>query len=143
MTNVLSCIAGEFTGYAHGNIFRFDNGLVCQQVTSRYAYLYAYRPAARLIQQHGRLLLEVEGMGEAVQVVRVSKLEEGVIVNDFRGFTGDSLFHFDNGHVWQQAEYKYNYHYAYRPDAVIVDGINGPEMHVDGMDETVGVRRVR
>jgi hypothetical protein len=51
-------------------------------------------------------------------------------------------FKFTNEQVWEQVPYKYVYHYAYRPQAKIIDGINGLELFVDGMEETVVVRRV-
>jgi hypothetical protein len=68
---------------------------------------------------------------------------EGVIISDFTGFDGDSEFEFNNGQVWKQAEYKYSYHYAYRPEAVVIDGRHGFTLKVEGMDETVGVRRLK
>jgi hypothetical protein len=68
---------------------------------------------------------------------------EGVIISDFTGFDGDSEFEFDNGQVWKQAEYKYAYHYAYRPEAVVIDGRAGLILKVEGMDETVAVRRLK
>jgi hypothetical protein len=73
-----------------------------------------------------------------------SCIEEGAIVSDFRGFKNrDTLFKFGNGHVYRQNEYRYAYHYAYRPTAWVIDGRNGVELHVEGMDESVSVKRVR
>jgi hypothetical protein len=68
---------------------------------------------------------------------------EGVIVSDFSGFDGNSEFEFNNGQIWKQAQYKYAYHYAYRPEAVVTDGRDGPVLKVEGMDETVRVRRIK
>jgi hypothetical protein len=68
---------------------------------------------------------------------------EGVIISDFTGFDGNSEFEFNNGQVWKQAEYKYAYHYAYRPEAVVIDRRDGFTLKVEGMDETAGVRRLR
>lgn len=97
----------------------------------------------RVYQKGRNLVIQVEGVPVIVPVQEVGCLEEGVIVSDFNGYDGQSVFQFENGNVWQQAEYKYNYHYAYRPDALVVDGINGPELHVEGMEETVRVRWLR
>lgn len=82
-------------------------------------------------------------MDEAIEVVRATLIKSGNIASDFTGFSGNSTFQFDDGSVWEQTEYKYNYHYAYRPHGVIIDGINGIELSVDGMSETVRIRRVR
>ena len=138
-----SQIDGEFTGYNDAAIFKLTNGQVWQQKRYRYSYRYKYRPHVRVYQERGRYMMEVDCMDEPIEVVRVSVLEEGVIVSDFRGFSGDSTFEFQNGRIWKQAKYKYNYHYAYRPCAVVVDGINGSAIHIDGMSESVRVRRLR
>jgi hypothetical protein len=81
-------------------------------------------------------------MDEPINVARVNVLEEGTIVSDFNGFSGDSRFQFQSGRIWEQAEYKYSYHYAYRPEAIIIDGVDGVILQVEGMSERVRVRRV-
>ena len=43
-----------------------------------------------------------------------------------------------DGSVWRQAEYHYEYRYAYMPAA----RVDGDVMHVDGMSKGVRVRRV-
>jgi hypothetical protein len=42
-----------------------------------------------------------------------------IIVSDFTGFSGKSIFVLLNGQVWQQDVYKYQYFCAYRPKATI------------------------
>ena len=135
-------IRGAFTGYHGDAIFRLSNGQVWQQRRYKYKYRYAYRPVVQLHAENGHTLLMVEGMDEPIEVVRVSVIEEGPIVSDFSGFNSQVRFEFQNGHVWEQSEYKYAYHYAYRPDALIVNGTRGTVLHVDGMTDTVQVRRV-
>lgn len=46
---------------------------------------------------------------------------KGKIVSDFNGFNDDSVFKMSNGRYWVQTRYRYWYHYAYRPDAVITE----------------------
>ena len=43
-------------------------------------------------------------------------LVESVIISEFRGWKGNSIFEFQNGQVWKQAVYNYFYMYAYRPN---------------------------
>jgi hypothetical protein len=143
MLEITSRIAGAFTGYHSGAVFKLANGQVWQQKRYKYKYKYKYRPSVRIYRDGGSYSMEVESMTEPVEVVRASVVEDGTIVSDFSGFDGSSKFQFENGHIWEQAEYKYSYHYAYRPHATIVDGINGRELSVDGMSETVRVNRVR
>jgi hypothetical protein len=84
---------------------------------------------------------KLDCMDEPIEVVRATVLEEGAIISDFNGFDGSARVQLDSGRVWEQAEYKYSYHYAYRPRAIIVDGVNGITLHVEGMNEGVRVRR--
>ena len=118
-----------------------SGGQVWQQSEYRYEYHYAYRPDARVTQEEGRCFLHVDGMSAPIPVTRVSLVEDGPIVSDFRGFSGDAVFTFQGGRSYAPAEYKYNYHYAYRPHALVVDGVNGLELIVDGMGDTLRVRR--
>lgn len=55
----------------------------------------------------------------------------------WKGWGGDTLVKLTDGTVWEQAEYVYEYHYAYRPEATIADG----RMLVEGMSRGVRVRR--
>lgn len=142
MTEIHSQIAGAFSGYHGGAVFRLTNGQTWQQRRYRYKYKYKYRPRVRVYEEQGRKMMAFDCMDEPIEVVRANLLEDGIIVSDFNGFDGSSRFEFDSGNVWEQAEYKYSYHYAYRPQAIIVDGIGGVTLHVEGMSDEVQVRRI-
>lgn len=143
MSEIRSKIAGAFRGYRDSAIFRLTNGQVWQQRRYKYAYKYKYRPDVRIYQDGSSYMMEVDCMDEPVEVIRASIVAEGTIVSDFTGFNGNARFEFNNGSIWEQAEYKYEYHYAYRPEALIIDGKDGVVLSVEDMDETVAVRRVR
>lgn len=81
--------------------------------------------------------------GGSVRVVQVQTILNEDIVSDFKGFNNGAKFEFRNSQVWEQAEYKYSYHYAYRPAAIIIDGLNGKTLHVDEMAASVKVRRIK
>jgi hypothetical protein len=142
MNEIQSRVAGTFSGYQGGAVFHLTNGQTWQQRRYRYKYKYKYRPHVRVYEEQGRKMMAFDCMDEPIEVVRVNVLEDGIIVSDFGGFDGNSQFEFDNGHVWKQAEYKYSYHYAYRPHAIIIDGIGGVTLHVEDMTDEVLVRRV-
>lgn len=55
------------------------------------------------------------------------------------GWRGDTIVEMTDGSIWKQAEYLYEYYYAYRPGAAVVDD----RMLVDGMNSSVRVRRLR
>jgi hypothetical protein len=67
---------------------------------------------------------------------------ESQISGAFTGWHGDALFKLVNGQYWQQVEYRYSYRYMYRPRVVISEAHSGYVMEVDGMDDSVTVRRV-
>ena len=70
--------------------------------------------------------------------------EEGQLRGSIRGFHNrDTLFEFYGGGIWRQAEYLYHYHYAYMPRAKVIEEHERLMLHIDGMDESVEVRRVR
>jgi hypothetical protein len=57
----------------------------------------------------------------------------------WKGWDGKTFVEMTDGSKWKQAEYHYEYHYAYRPEATVTsDGL----MLVDGMSRAVRVRRV-
>ena len=45
----------------------------------------------------------------------------GRIVSDFEGFDENAIFKLSNGTFWVQARYEYWYHYAYMPEAKIIE----------------------
>lgn len=45
----------------------------------------------------------------------------GQIDDEFEGFDDEQIFKMSNGTYWIQARYKYWYHYAYRPKAIITE----------------------
>jgi hypothetical protein len=57
---------------------------------------------------------------------------------EWTGWDGDTIVKLDNGSVWQQEQYYYEYRYAYRPVATI----DGNMMLVEGMRKAVRVRRI-
>lgn len=139
---IKSQIENDFAGFNDGAVFKLTNGQVWQQSRYRYWYHYAYRPHVRIYEANGETLLEVVGTSETVPVRQVSIVVEGPIVSEFKGFDGGAIFEFQNGQMWEQAEHRYRYRYVHRPHAMVVDGMNGKEIHIDGMSEAVRVRKI-
>jgi len=71
-----------------------------------------------------------------VQVFAESKIDGA-----FTGWDGDNYYRLINGQVWRQAHYKYNYHYAYRPNARVLTDGSRYFLEVEGMNEIIEVRR--
>jgi hypothetical protein len=57
----------------------------------------------------------------------------------WEGWSGETLVEMTDGSIWRQAEYHYEYHYAYRPQAEIT----ADKMLVAGMSRAVQVRRLK
>ncbi|MBF6163024.1 hypothetical protein [Nocardia cyriacigeorgica] len=56
----------------------------------------------------------------------------------WEGWDGDTIVKLTDGSVWRQAEYYYEYRYAYRPEVVI----SGDKMMVAGMSRAIRVRQL-
>lgn len=138
---IRSIVTNEFLGWTGSTVIRLSNGQVWQQSAYLYEYHYAHRPEARLAEHNGETLAYVDGLSRPAVVRRVSIAEEGIIASKFTGYSRDASFTFQNGRTWVPAEYKYSYHYAHRPEAMVIDGINRFELVVAGMTETLRVRR--
>ena len=70
-------------------------------------------------------------------------VEEGQLKGSFRGFKNrDTIFAFNGGQKWKQAEYKYHYFYAYRPGAKVIQDGGRFIIKVEGLNDSVEVRRV-
>ena len=57
----------------------------------------------------------------------------------WKGWSGKTLVEMTDGSKWIQVDYLYEYHYAYMPQATLIDS---DRLHVDGMSQPVRVRRV-
>jgi hypothetical protein len=68
---------------------------------------------------------------------------ESQIDGEFEGWEGETIVKLINGQIWQQTEYYYTYHYAYMPEVLVYRSSFGYKMKVDGVDQAVGVTRLR
>jgi hypothetical protein len=68
---------------------------------------------------------------------------ESKIDGEFEGWQGETIVKLVNGQIWQQAEYRYEYHYAFMPDVLIYRSGGGYKMKVKGTDEAVGVLQLK
>ncbi|PQK76481.1 hypothetical protein [Pantoea ananatis] len=66
-----SHLADEFEGWDEDFIYEFDDGSKWKLASYTYSYSYSYRPRAKLKTDGFRYFLEVEGMGEPVEVEEV------------------------------------------------------------------------
>jgi len=72
-----------------------------------------------------------------------SSVIESYIDGTFEGWRGETVFKLTNNQIWQQSSYAYTYHYAYRPSVIIYSGSGGCSMKVDGVSESIPVKRLK
>lgn len=133
-----------------GEIFKLIDGSLWK-VMYEYEYLYEYQPSV------------VVCPGESVMVINGKKLDiapignsqgaegsssgsgyfESRIDGEFNGFDGDTIIPLVNGQVWQQSDYAYHYRYSYSPKVIVFQKNGRYQMQVEGIDESVGVTRLK
>lgn len=142
-TVVYTCIDGTFEGWSGDTVFELCNGQVWVQSGYAYTYHYAYRPDVTLVQTTAGWVMSVEGVSDSISVVQVAFVRT-CINGAFDGWSGDTIFNLCNGQVWQQAEFNYHYHYAFRPDVLIYQSpAGGYRMQVDGVSKVIRVTRIQ
>jgi hypothetical protein len=67
---------------------------------------------------------------------------ETQVDGEFSGWEGETIVKLMNGQIWQQAEYHYEYHYAYMPKVLVYPSGGGFKMKVEGTSQDVGVQRL-
>lgn len=68
---------------------------------------------------------------------------ESEIDGAFEGWSGETIFKLTNGQIWQQAEYDYEYEYEYRPKVTIYRSGGQYRLKVEGMSQSVPVKRLK
>jgi hypothetical protein len=68
---------------------------------------------------------------------------ESEIASDFNGFKRDNLYRLANGQIWEQVDFAIRVGVRFRPDVLIYENRRKWRMLVEGMNETIEVRRVR
>lgn len=130
-------------------IFKLADGTIWQ-VKYEYEYLYEYFPDVVICPTRGKLA--IKGKTLNVQQIggspgRVPAQSAGVIESqiegEFNGWDGETIFKLTNGQVWQQSTYAYMYSYKYRPKVLIFQAGGGFKLQVEGVQQTIGVTRLR
>ena len=127
-------IDGSWDGWSGDTLAELTDGTVWQQAEYLYEYHYAYRPTVEISNGY----MAVEGMSRAVRVNRV-EVSRSTVKGAWRGWDGKTEVELTDGTRWLQAEYHYEYRYAYRPSALLLEG----KMFVEGMSKAIQVRRLR
>lgn len=68
---VESQIEGDFKGWDGETIFKLTNGQIWQQSSYAYTYYYKYRPKVIIFPANGFFSMQVDGVSQRIQVVRI------------------------------------------------------------------------
>jgi hypothetical protein len=82
-------------------------------------------------------------VGESTKTNGTPDVIESEIDGEFHGWDGETVFKLANGQIWQQTEYDYDYEYDYRPEVMIVKASGGYKMKVEGVEDTIYVKRIK
>ena len=123
-------IDGEFEGFDDEALFRMMDGSYWIQAQYKYWYHYTFNPEAIITEEHGQYILTVAE--NSIPVRQIQDVIESRIEGEFEGWEGESIYKLTNGQVWKQSRYKYEYRYAYRPEALIYHTSYGYKMKVAG-----------
>ena len=140
---ITSRINNEFNGFEEGKLFKLENGEIWIQDEYDYDCNYINRPKVKIFSDDYRFYLQLEGMDKKVVVRRIPDYVQSNIISDFKGWDGSTIFKLSNGQVWQQAQSSHVDHYSYRPTAIIYDSGSGYKMKVEGINESVFVKRIK
>lgn len=137
----------------NGEIFKLCDDSFWK-VMYEYEYLYEYYPSVVVCPGRGTLVigsktLQVQQISapsptsSQPPTASVGSVIESRIDGDFSGWDGETVFKLTNGQIWEQASYSYAYHDAYSPQVVIYPSGGEYRLHVEGMTETIAVRRLK
>ena len=62
------------------------------------------------------------------------------IAGTFWGWLGEAAYRLENGQIWKMVQYRYEYHHAVRPRAIVWRNGSDYYLEVTGMTEPVRVR---
>lgn len=132
-------IDGTFEGFNDEVLFKMKNGTYWIQAQYKYWYHYAYCPNATITKENGKFILTVAG--KSIPIRKITDVVESRIDGEFKGWDGKSIYKLQNGQVWQQQTYKYEYKYAHIPEAIVYETGSGYKMCVEGT--VADVRRIK
>ena len=133
-------IEDDFEGFDDEMIFELTDGSIYYQKNYKYHYYYAYRPNVKIYNTDFAKILVVDGIDDYVEVEQATAIQSKII-NNFNGWSGNTIFELQNGQIWKQAKYQYKYFYANRPNVLIVKVGSKYIMSVKG--KTIQVIRIR
>lgn len=132
----------------NGEVFQLNDGSLWE-VKNSYEYMYEYYPQVVICPNSSKLI--IKGKNISVQSLSNNRnsskssadIVESRIDGNFEGWTGETIFKLQNGQIWQQSSYAYWYHYAFSPKVTIYKSGGQYKMQVDGVGQSIFVKRLK
>lgn len=99
-------------------------------------------PQVSVYKNGKKLEMVIQNVEKPVPVKLVEDVTETIIDGDFKGWDGTTTFKMVDGHTWKQDRDGNLFGNAFRPKVVIYRTPEGYKMKVQGVDETLMVRRM-
>lgn len=98
-------------------------------------------PRVKIFESKDDYRLEIEDFDEPVICRKMCDVVETQIDGVFTGWEGETIWKMQNGQTWQQASYAYLYESAFSPEVMIYRYGGEWIMKVEGVDETIEVKK--
>jgi hypothetical protein len=139
-----SSIRGSISGsIAKGYLFKTTDKEFFEIIERTRQRVRERNPNVTIYKNGSNYKLEIEGFEEPVICRKIKEVIESTIEGEFKGWDGSTIFKLTNGQIWQQSEYAYMYHYAYRPSVTIYESKDGIKMKVEDVEEIISVKKLR
>jgi hypothetical protein len=156
-TNLIGSISGTIK---KGHIFRTASGSIYEVTGLTLQLVLALYPEVVVLKKGNVYKLVIDDFEEPLICSQLKSpsqrtrrelpeeqvadnLIESYIEGEFTGWSGETIFKLSNGQIWQQSSYAYIYHYAYRPRVLIYRSSGGYKMKVNGVSQTLYVKRLK
>lgn len=100
-------------------------------------------PQVKVFRNGKKYEMQIQGVERPVPVKPIEDVTETIIDGDFKGWDGNTVFNMVDGHSWQQDRPANMFSNLYRPTVVIYRTTEGYKMKIDGVDETMLVKRIK
>ncbi len=99
-------------------------------------------PQVSVYKNGKKMEMVIQNVEKPVPVKLVEDVTETIIDGDFKGWDGTTVFKMVDGHEWKQDREGNLFSNLFRPKVVIYRTPEGYKMKVQGVDETLMVRRM-
>ncbi len=99
-------------------------------------------PQVSVYKNGKKMEMVIQNVEKPVPVKLVEDVTETIIDGDFKGWDGTTTFKMVDGHTWKQDRDGNLFANSFRPKVVIYRTPEGYKMKVQGVDETLMVRRM-